>query len=144
MIQNAGTILSMPRGPKLVRTASATAAKRTPSDDDSVAHPGYTSRDLGSRQVFGEDEKFKRLRVFLEAKLKGVKYSTFQALHREYIDIKKKEMLNNERAKKVGKYLEMVARGLTGRQFSAFKRHLWMIRTTSLLTLRTFHMLLMS
>merc|ERR1719178_530471 len=28
----------------------------------------------------GEDERFKRLKVFLEAKLKGAKYATFKAL----------------------------------------------------------------
>merc|ERR1719178_443044 len=36
-----------------------------------------------------EDERFKRLKVFLEAILKGVKYATFKALHREYMDLKK-------------------------------------------------------
>merc|ERR1719181_1704003 len=35
----------------------------------------------------GEDERFKRLKVFLEAKLKGMKYATFKALHREMLDI---------------------------------------------------------
>merc|ERR1712205_244358 len=30
--------------------------------------------------ALGEDERFKRLKVFLEAKLKGAKYATFEAL----------------------------------------------------------------
>merc|ERR1712139_654605 len=73
--------------------------------------------------ALGEDERFKRLKVFLEAKLKGAKYATFKALQREYIDLKKAQMGNNERAKKVAQYLEMIARGLTARLFSAFKRY---------------------
>merc|ERR1712017_39531 len=73
--------------------------------------------------ALGEDERFKRLKVFLEAKLKGVKFATFKALHREYIDLKKAQMGNNERAKKVAQYLEMIARGLQARLFSAFKRN---------------------
>merc|ERR1711990_778731 len=79
----------------------------------------YTNARMNN---LAEDEKFKRLRVFLEAKLKGMKFATFQALHREYLDIVKKQMLNNDRAKKVAKYLEMIARGLVARQFGAFKR----------------------
>merc|ERR1712216_111955 len=78
--------------------------------------------------ALGEDERFKRLKVFLEAKLKGVKYATFKALHREFIDLKKMQMLNNERAKKIGTYLEMIARGITARQFGAFKRYLFIAR----------------
>merc|ERR1712167_348320 len=78
--------------------------------------------------ALGEDERFKRLKVFLEAKLKGVKFATFKALHREYIDLKKAQMANNERVKKVAKYIEMIARGLTARQFGAFKRYLFMAR----------------
>merc|ERR1711907_745075 len=78
---------------------------------------------MGARMAaLGEDERFKRLKVFLEAKLKGVKYATFKALHREYIDLKKAQMGNNERAKKVAQYLEMIARGIVARLFSAFKR----------------------
>merc|ERR1712070_376207 len=53
-------------------------------------------------EAMGEDERFKRLKVFLESKLKGLKFATFKALHREFMDIKKASMLNNERAKKVG------------------------------------------
>merc|ERR1712072_41767 len=79
-------------------------------------------------QALGDDERFKRLKVFLEAKLKGVKFATFRALHREFIDLRKARMLNNERAKKVGTYLEMIARGLTARQFGAFKRYLFIAR----------------
>merc|ERR1712216_362602 len=78
--------------------------------------------------ALGEDERFKRLKVFLEAKLKGVKFATFRALHREFIDPRKAQMNNNERAKKVGTYLEMIARGLTARQFGAFKRYLFIAR----------------
>merc|ERR1711975_76216 len=78
--------------------------------------------------ALGEDERFKRLKVFLEAKLKGVKFATFKALHREYVDLKKMQMLNSERAKKVGTYLEMIARGLTARQFGAFKRYVFIAR----------------
>merc|ERR1719199_2314910 len=55
--------------------------------------------------ALGEDERFKRLKVFLEAKLKGVKYATFKALHRECMDIRKAQMANNERVKKVAQYL---------------------------------------
>merc|ERR1711998_336388 len=78
--------------------------------------------------ALGEDERFKRLKVFLEAKLKGVKFATFKALHREFIDLRKAQMLNNERAKKVAKYLEMIARVLVHRQFSAFKRNQFLAR----------------
>merc|ERR1712167_449584 len=78
--------------------------------------------------AMGEDERFKRLKVFLEAKLKGIKFATFRALHREFIDLRKMQMLNNERAKKVGTYLEMIARGLTARQFGAFKRYVFIAR----------------
>ena len=85
----------------------------------------YTNARMSN---LAEDEKFKRLRVFLEAKLKGAKFATFQALHREYLDIKKKAMLNNDRAKKVAKYLEMIARGLIARQFGAFKRFVFLRR----------------
>jgi len=85
----------------------------------------YTVRKM---QALGDDERFKRLKVFLEAKLKGVKFATFRALHREFIDLRKAQMLNNERAKKVGTYLEMIARGLTARQFGAFKRYLFIAR----------------
>jgi len=85
----------------------------------------YTRKKM---EAMGEDERFKRLKVFLEAKLKGTKFATFRALHREYIDLRKSQMLNNERAKKVGTYLEMIARGLTGRQFGAFKRYVFVAR----------------
>merc|ERR1712216_1015465 len=73
--------------------------------------------------ALGEDERFKRLKVFLEAKLKGVKYATFKALHRECMDIRKMQMMNSERAKKIGTYLEMIARGIVARLFGAFKRY---------------------
>merc|ERR1711998_675378 len=78
---------------------------------------------VAKMSALGEDERFKRLKVFLEAKLKGVKYATFKALHREFIDLKKMQMLNNERAKKIGTYLEMIARGIVARLFGAFKRY---------------------
>jgi hypothetical protein len=78
--------------------------------------------------ALGEDERFKRLKVFLEAKLKGAKYATFKALQREYIDLKKAQMGNNERAKKVAQYLEMIARGIVARLFSAFKRNAFLIK----------------
>lgn len=61
--------------------------------------------------------------------MKGMKFATFKALHREYLDIKKKAMLNSDRAKKIGTYLEMIARGLTARQFNAFKRYQFLIRS---------------
>merc|ERR1712178_96302 len=35
---------------------------------------------MGRIARMGEDEKFKRLKVFLEAKLKGMKFSTFKCL----------------------------------------------------------------
>jgi DNA phosphorothioation-dependent restriction protein DptG len=35
----------------------------------------------------GENERFKRLKVFLEGKLKGIKFSTFKALEREAKDL---------------------------------------------------------
>jgi len=73
--------------------------------------------------ALGEDERFKRLKVFLEAKLKGAKYATFKALHRECQDIRKMQMMNSERAKKIGTYLEMIARGIVARLFGAFKRY---------------------
>ncbi len=72
--------------------------------------------------AMAEGEKYKRLRVFLEAKMKGLKYATFRALHRENLDLKKRQMGNNAAAQKVGKFLEMIARGLVARLFSAFKR----------------------
>merc|ERR1719453_2050336 len=72
--------------------------------------------------ALGEDERFKRLKVFLEAKLKGVKYATFKALHREFMDLKKMQMFNNEKAKKVAILLEKIGKGLVARIFSAFKR----------------------
>merc|ERR1712093_414796 len=78
--------------------------------------------------ALGEDERFKRLKVFLEAKLKGVKYATFKALHREMIDLKKAQMANNERVKKVAQYLEMIARGIVARLFSAFKRFRFLMK----------------
>jgi len=78
--------------------------------------------------ALGEDERFKRLKVFLEAKLKGVKFATFKALHREYIDLKKSQMLNNDRVKKVAQYLEMIARGLQARLFGAFKRYQFLMK----------------
>merc|ERR1719478_1433702 len=71
--------------------------------------------------ALGEDERFKRLKVFLEAKLKGVKYATFKALHREMLDIQKMAMFNNDKAKKVAMFLETIARGIVARLMGAFK-----------------------
>jgi hypothetical protein len=71
----------------------------------------------------GEDERFKRLKVFLEAKLKGMKYATFKALHREMLDIQKMAMFNNDKAKKVAMFLETIARGIVARLMGAFKRN---------------------
>merc|ERR1711966_255508 len=51
------------------------------------------------------------------------KYATFKALHRECQDIRKMQMMNSERAKKIGTYLEMIARGIVARLFGAFKRY---------------------
>merc|ERR1711937_915925 len=86
---------------------------------------GRKSRSIKDQM---ELERYKRLKVFLEAKLKGVKFATFKALHREYLDLKKSQMLNNDRAKKVAQYLEMIARGLQARLFGAFKRYQFLMK----------------
>lgn len=71
----------------------------------------------------GEDEKFKRLKVFLEAKLKGVKYATFHCLLQEYKDVMADRLKNNHLAKRIGAFLEMKAKGIKFAQFHAFKRY---------------------
>merc|ERR1740117_931241 len=71
----------------------------------------------------GEDERFKRLKVFLEAKLKGVKFATFKALEREMRDLVKARMKNNAAARRVGDFLEMKVKGVKFSILSAFKRH---------------------
>lgn len=70
----------------------------------------------------GEDEKFKRLKVFLEAKLKGLKYTTFHCLLQEYRDTMTQRLKHNSLAKRVGAFLEMKAKGIKFAQFHAFKR----------------------
>ena len=57
-----------------------------------------------------------------------MKFATFRALHREFIELRKAQMGNNERAKKVAMLLEKLARGLTARQFGAFKRYLFLAK----------------
>jgi hypothetical protein len=71
----------------------------------------------------GEDERFKRLKVFLAGKLKGVKFATFKALERESRELRSRRVKNNEMAKRVGAFLEMKVKGLKFALFSAFKRH---------------------
>jgi len=71
----------------------------------------------------GEDERFKRLKVFLEQKLKGVKYSTFQCLAREARQLMAARIKNNSMAKRVGAFLEMKIKGIKFAIVSAFKRH---------------------
>jgi len=70
----------------------------------------------------GEDERFKRLKVFLEAKLKGVKYATFHCLLQEYKDTMAQRLKRNHMAKRVAAFLEMKSKGIKFAQFHAFKR----------------------
>merc|ERR1711998_182563 len=82
-------------------------------------------RRLAAMADLEASETAKRLKLHfarLNGKFKGVKYATFKALHREHMDLKKMQMANNEKAKKVGMMLEKIARGLIARQFGAFKR----------------------
>eukprot|EP00658_Telonema_sp_P-2_P078299 TRINITY_DN7300_c0_g1_i6.p1 TRINITY_DN7300_c0_g1~~TRINITY_DN7300_c0_g1_i6.p1 ORF type:complete len:715 (+),score=322.17 TRINITY_DN7300_c0_g1_i6:46-2145(+) len=76
----------------------------------------------------GDDERFKRLKAFLGAKLKGLKYAIFHGLVREAKDNKKMAMMNSDKAKKVACYLEMICRGLTQRIFGAMKRYKFMAK----------------
>jgi len=78
---------------------------------------------MGRIARMGEDEKFKRLKVFLEQKLKGVKFSTFKCLEREARDLKAKRIKNNSMAKRVAAFLEMKLKGIKYAIFSSFKRH---------------------
>lgn len=78
---------------------------------------------MGRIARMGEDERFKRLKVFLEAKLKGVKYSTFRCLEREARYLKSKRIKENSMAKRVAAFLEMKVKGVKFAIFSAFKRH---------------------
>jgi len=70
-----------------------------------------------------EDEKFKRLKVFLERKIKGVKFATFKCLERESDQLAMKRIKNNECAKRVGAFLEMKMKGIKFAQFNSFKRY---------------------
>jgi hypothetical protein len=74
----------------------------------------------------GDDERFKRLKAFLGAKLKGIKYAIFHGLVREAKDNKKMAMMNSDKAKKVACYLEMICRGIVQRIFGAMKRFKFM------------------
>jgi len=76
----------------------------------------------------GEDERFKRLKTFLGAKLKGMKYAVFHGLCREAKDNKKMAMMNSDKAKKVACYLEMICRGIVQRIFGAMKRYRFMAK----------------
>merc|ERR1711907_154101 len=84
-------------------------------------------QDEKLRQM-GDDERFKRLKTFLGAKLKGLKYAIFHGLVREARDMKKLAMLNNDKAKKVACYLEMICRGIVQRIFGAMKRYKFMAK----------------
>lgn len=76
----------------------------------------------------GDDERFKRLKTFLGAKLKGIKYAVFHALVREANDQKKLAMMNSDKLKKVACYLEMICRGIVQRIFGAMKRYKFMAK----------------
>jgi len=75
-----------------------------------------------------DSEKFKRLKTFLGAKLKGIKYAVFHGLVREAKDNKKMAMMNSDKAKKVACYLEMIIRGIVQRIFGAMKRYKFMAK----------------
>jgi hypothetical protein len=77
---------------------------------------------MGRIARMGDDERFKRLKVFLEAKLKGVKYSTFKCLERDAMGTKAMRIKNNRLAQRVAAFLEMKIKGLKYCQFNAFKR----------------------
>jgi len=79
-------------------------------------------------RMMGEDERFKRLKTFLGAKLKGMKYAVFHGLVREAKDNKKMAMMNSDKAKKVACYLEMICRGIVQRIFGAMKRYRFMAK----------------
>jgi hypothetical protein len=79
-------------------------------------------QDEKLRQM-AEGERFKRLKTFLGAKLKGIKYAVFHGLCREAKDNKKMQMMNSDKAKKVACYLEMICRGIVQRIFGALKRY---------------------
>eukprot|EP00657_Telonema_sp_P-1_P012532 TRINITY_DN914_c0_g1_i2.p2 TRINITY_DN914_c0_g1~~TRINITY_DN914_c0_g1_i2.p2 ORF type:complete len:514 (-),score=221.46 TRINITY_DN914_c0_g1_i2:87-1628(-) len=76
----------------------------------------------------GDSERFKRLKTFLGAKLKGMKYAVFHGLVREAKDNKKSAMMNSDKAKKVACYLEMICRGVVARIFGAMKRYRFMAK----------------
>jgi len=78
---------------------------------------------MGRIARMGEDERFKRLKVFLENKLKGVKFSTFKCLEREARAQKTGRIKGNAMAQKVAAFLEMKIKGIKFAIFSAFKRH---------------------
>jgi len=81
------------------------------------------NKDMGKLARLGEDEKFKRLKVFLENKLKGMKYTTFHCLLREYKDLMAARIKGNHMALRVGAFLEMKAKGIKFAIFSGFKRN---------------------
>jgi hypothetical protein len=76
----------------------------------------------------GDDERFKRLKTFLGAKLKGIKYAVFHAICREAADQKKAAMMASDKLKKVACYLEMICRGIVQRVFGAMKRYKFMAK----------------
>jgi len=78
---------------------------------------------MGRIARMADDEKFKRLKVFLENKLKGVKYSTFKCLEREARQLKAARIKNNSMAKRVAAFLELKAKGIRFAIVSAFKRN---------------------
>jgi hypothetical protein len=76
----------------------------------------------------GDDERFKRLKAFLAAKLKGITYVVFHAILREAKDQKLAAMMNSDKLKKVACYLEMICRGIVQRVFGAMKRYKFMAK----------------
>merc|ERR1712028_184507 len=78
--------------------------------------------------AMGEGERFKRLKTFLGAKLKGIKYAVFHAICCEARDQKKAQMMNSDKLKKVACYLEMICRGIVQRVFGAMKRYKFMAK----------------
>ena len=76
----------------------------------------------------GDDERFKRLKAFLAAKLKGITYVVFHAIIREAKEQKMAAMMNSDKLKKVACYLEMICRGIVQRVFGAMKRYKFMAK----------------
>jgi len=76
----------------------------------------------------GDDERFKRLKAFLAAKLKGITYVVFHAIIREAKEQKMAAMMNSDKLKKVACYLEKICRGILQRIFGAMKRYKFMAK----------------